>query len=80
MSILSLKPKELIAQRKINSDLKDNTSELTHRTEREYGTRAAAYRSKRDLLDEMEIKKLLASSDEDDLLADLELMEKLNAE
>ena len=69
------RPKELTEQRKIASDIKNNTDELTFEKKSD-NARAAAYRNTRDLAYTKEIAKLESQSNEDEMLAELEALEK----
>ena len=69
------RPKELVERRKEISDAKNDTERLTF--ENSNGdTRAAAYKKSREVVEELELQKL-AKSDEEAMLAELELMQKM---
>jgi len=75
MSMNSLRPQELIAQRRIMSDFKNDTDDETFDSSNNSAS-AAAFRSSRDKKDGDYIAKLICSSDESDMLAEFELLER----
>jgi len=75
MSMNSLRPQELIAQRRIMSDFKNDTDDETFDSSNGNAS-AAAFRSSRDKKDGDYIAKLICSSDESDMLAEFELLER----
>ena len=75
MTILNYRPQELIAQRRIMSDIKNDTDNETFDSSNNSAS-AAAFRSSRDKKDGDYIAKLICSSDESDMLAEFELLER----
>ena len=57
MSINTLRPEELIKFRKLTSDAKNNTDDLTFNSSSN-NTRAAAYKRNREIKDELLINRL----------------------
>ena len=57
MSINTLRPEELIKFRKLTSDAKNNTDDLTFGSDSK-NTRAAAYKRNREIKDELLINRL----------------------
>jgi len=74
MSINSLRPAELIRFRKMLSDAKNDTNELTFDTVN-HNSNAAAYNKVRDKKDDAYIDNLMKSDNNSDMLAELELLE-----
>ena len=70
------RPKELTEQRKAASDNKNKTDSLTFEDSSNNNERAAAYKANRDNSDETELLKLVNQTDESELLAELDLMER----
>lgn len=68
-------PVEVIERRKAISDAYSDTDNLT-RGDTNNNDRAAAYKSKRDILDSKEIRELEAATDESEMLHELELLER----
>jgi len=75
MSILTLRPGELIKFRKMLSDVKNDTNELNFDTVN-HNSNAAAYNKVRDKKDDAYIAKLELSDNDSDMLAELELLER----
>lgn len=68
------RPKELTEKRKAESDIKNDTDELTFES-RNNNARAAAYLENRNKADDKVISEL-EKNDEELMLAELELMER----
>ena len=69
------RPRELAAERKAASDIKNDTDSLTFGASAKSNVRAKAYRDSRDKKDRMEISKLRQQTDEELMLIELELLE-----
>ena len=65
MSILTYRPKELATQRKLTSDIKNNTDNLTFAESKNDNARAAAYHESSNLLADLNIKALERQTAED---------------
>jgi len=70
-----LRSHELTARRKVLSDYKNDTDNETFDSSNNSAS-AAAFRSSRDKKDGDYIAKLICSSDESDMLAEFELLER----
>ncbi len=68
MGMNTLRPQELIEQRKITSDAKSNTNALTMEDSKKANPRDSAYRDSRDCKDAMNIKFLETQTDADYLI------------
>ena len=68
MSINTFRPQELIEQRKIVSDAKNDTESLIFKEPKDNGTRASSYTKTRALKDKMNIQFLEQQTDADYLL------------
>ena len=75
MSILTLRPAELIRFRKMLSDVKNDNNDLTFDTVN-HNANAKAYNSVRDKKDDDYIANLMKADNDSDMLAELELLEE----
>lgn len=74
-----LRPHELIKFRKMLSDVKNDTGELTFDNSNN-NTRSAAYCKVRDKKDDAYIASLMKADNDSDMLAELELLERLHSD
>lgn len=77
MSINTLYVNEIAAHNKLISDAKSDDDRLSIPESRKNGERARAYQKTRDINDAAEIERLKSQTDEDDMLAELELLERV---
>lgn len=72
---MSIIGKAEISRRKTISDRKNDTDNLTFDGANS-NARAAAYKSSRDLKDRLEIRKIATTTDEEEMLKELDELEK----
>jgi len=77
MSINTLTTNEVADHNKLISDAKSDDDRLSIPESRKNGERAAAYEITRNRQSDAEIHKLETQTDADDMLAELELLERI---